>query len=339
MLTRLSDVLFDLESDLTAIKIDNFSKKLTTTRVINLLPSKYTFSYMYTLNTGISAFYLTLIDSPITSLKIGVTGDVYVDNYKRGKIQISDIFQNYTAEGRIFGDSEIKVNDGFITKDNHNYINIQYCQYENENVPWINSTNEIVAWANKFSFYPIGITDYDISSYDIYWKSSFYQYIDNKYVLFPTATCKIDNDILYIEENVFHFLKNSTVYSGYTEISDIYISHAISMLGTYVVQAGICISNSPDFNFSDSNTIIYPIGTTTAIASESFSNSSITQTYAFAISEVKQGLKDLGITSSRIYYIPYVIYKKYAYDEDNIAQYSSDLFTYRGGVVKYVDID
>lgn len=264
MLTKLADVLFDIESDLTAIKIDNYPDRYTTTGVISFLSEnnidKYRVHASGNTSTGLSKVHMILLNPPISNLEIGFTGDVYVDNYKRGKIQISDIYTDYLAEGRDYGDSKIKVNDAILEEDNQNFINIQYALENLGNLPWINSNNEIVAWANNFSIYPLGITDYDFASYDIAWISDFYTAFNNKYTIFPTASCKLIGNDLVVEENVFHFLKNSYIFSSLMlDSNNQYTTITIRMGGTYITSAGIWVSNTPDledgvlFSISDSN--------------------------------------------------------------------------------------
>lgn len=296
-------------------------------------------------STTVGQLSFSLKNSPLSDFLISFTGDVYVDNYKRGKIQISDVYNNYLVEGRDMGDSNIKVNDGTISETNSGFIRIEY-DFDNipgfngliANVPWINSNNEIVAWANHFYIYPRGITDYELATYDVAWTDKFQELFNKKYAIFPTASCKLYNDDLYIEENVYHFLKHSTFLSGLKEADDgTYAGVAITVGGTYIEEIGLLIADNPELNdnlrflgsSSLGNRIVNP------------DTSGAMELFAFRIANIKNLIaENFDSKTTRIYYVPIVTYNKYAYDSDTgDSLYYETEYRYIAGTVKYIDIE
>lgn len=296
-------------------------------------------------STAVGQLSFSLKNSPISNFLISFTGDVYVDNYKRGKIQISDVYNNYLSEGREMGDSNIKVNDGTISETNSGFIHIEY-YFDNipgfndliANVPWINSNNEIVAWANNFYIYPRGITDYDLATYDVAWTDKFQEMFNNKYTIFPTASCKLYNDDLYIEENVYHFLKQSTFLSGLKEANDgTYASVSITVGGTYIEEIGLLIADNPELN----NNIRFAGSSSLGNRIVNPDTSGTMELFAFRIANIKSLIAEyFDSKTTRIYYVPIVTYNKYAYDSDaGESLYYETEYRYTSSTVKYIDIE
>jgi hypothetical protein len=340
MLTKLSSILFDLESDIASIKMDFYPLKLNTSETISYLPEKYWIegsgsSY----SNMLSQLNIFIKDSPIPSLAIGFTGDVYVNNYKRGKIQISDIYEEYTTDGRDYGSSKIKVNDGTVTETDSGFIYINYCYNSIENLPWINSNNEIVSWANQFCLYPTGITDYDLANYAVSALDDFYNFFNNKYTMFPTVTHQLNGDQLIIEENVFHFSADTNLITNLspTDEENYYDARIMTMLGTKITKVGILISEDPN-NFED-DAVTITLDSGLYWARTFAENNSSMETYLFTYSNLKESLRDFDINASRVYYVPYLEYEKFAYSDDDYWYYYSTPCYFYSGTVKYIDLD
>ena len=343
MLTKLSDIIFNIESDLLETKMEHFDKKLPTTAVLEVLstlkPDTYHLNIGGNNNIGLSTLNLFLKDSPIPNLTFSLTGDVYVDNYKRNKIQFSDIYEEREAKDLWYGNSNIKINDGSIHVDNNDFVTATYF-IDYINMPWINSNNEIVAWTNNYTFFPTGITNYDIATYDASWLDNIHDMVDNRYAIFTTVNCTLKNNNLLFENQVFHFLKTTTTQSGlkYGELNGepIEISNTLTFGGTYITKAGILLSDNPE-DFSGGIVITLDIPQATY---PSQNNYSINETFAYEYENIENTLKEHSITGSRIYYTPYITYKKYAYDDSETGEalYYSTESIYLGGTVKYFDL-
>lgn len=221
LMTEMAQVLFSIESDSVSVKMYNQGNKLNTLELIDALrkyvSNEYNYSMTYT-KFGVKTMYFRIPDEySIQNMKIALNGDVYLNNYKRAKIAISEIRNEFLKEGLRFGDSKIAIIDGNVRENSNNGMTIlEQINGIDYSTLWINSNTEVFATANNVKFFPSGVTDYEILTFPIYKSSIAIEKNDQKYMLNTVSNIKYEKDLkaYAVETTAFHYIKDTDIILG-----------------------------------------------------------------------------------------------------------------------------
>lgn len=145
----LADIIFDIESNIIDINADNLvgNLKYTATETIQKLQEKDILSRTETQSFWKDLNNLTMQskvnDSRLNNLSLAYNGDLWLDNYKRGKIQLSS---NYNVINSTDGLTKITVIDGTITECVPSIIyELKALEDRDDFICWVNQYGEIVS--------------------------------------------------------------------------------------------------------------------------------------------------------------------------------------------------
>lgn len=332
LMTELSNELFKLESDIVSSKIAHKGQKMPTRVILSEVDDVSLFSQSR--GNGVNHAELRLNSSTLEDMHIALNGDVYLNNYKRAKIALSELintieFDDGTKATAI--DAEInQKSNGFISIKNNLYSGIymdneKKIQYGNYDVIWTDENEQIVSISKEYNFYPIGFKDYEILNYPIMNLESMHQFIENRYLINCSSEMRYDaaKKRYFVEADVFHYLEDTNLNLGQTRtfevpaiINDEETSAFIQMGGETKVGGttitGIELLLSADTSFSRR----YSASVTDTWANYTTDSYEVKQ-YYFNLTEenIKQIAKALGV--NRLYYTVLVKYRAWAYNRYN----------------------
>ena len=340
IMTQLSEELFDMESDITSIRIENVKKKKNSEKVkmkvlevINALHAnpKYTV-YMKKSVLGVRGFDIRKNDSTV-DMQVSLNGDVYLDNYKRGKIQIAELTESKEIPAK-YGKIAITANDSTYEYDSSKNI-VQLKSTDDKINFWLDANSDIFSFSKVLRIYPLK-TDYEISvlaAEDVMQPHEFASYYDEKYVLYPIANGEKQGDDYYFEIFVTHFIKDTeielTEYFYKTVNNRRIRTNILTLGGTLLTRAGVSLSTEPDFS---ANGKIFSISIREASILQD-KNEKLEE-YSFLI--LKEYLNEYK--NKRVYYRPYIGFRNWAYTEDDIEYYYNTETKASYGSVKYIDM-
>ena len=168
IMSELSDTMFDIESDVLYIKTEQKNFKLNSNELIKFMTHYMSEKYKYDRNkdnAGIYTYAIIPQNTSFSDLKIAINGDVYLNNYIRGKVELSSNESEIEMDGVIEGKSNIRVIDGniYLHPDGAVVLEPQVDYKDDSAVMWLNSNSEVMAITNIFGFVPVGLFDYEIS--------------------------------------------------------------------------------------------------------------------------------------------------------------------------------
>lgn len=151
LVTTIADIVFGLESDIVDINIDRILNKAeyTSRDTIVALSSKGKISKAlpsfanFILNSSSFTANVDILDNGLKGLTIGYNGDIWYENYKRGKINLSQNIEEIYSQDK---KTKIRVVDGNIEEI---IPNSTYCLHGLEGrsdfACWINNYGELVS--------------------------------------------------------------------------------------------------------------------------------------------------------------------------------------------------
>ncbi len=150
ILTYLSDIMFNIESEIIDINISRLpnENKLTSTEMIRELKNRKLLNKEKSLfgSTGTSMLETEVNSTRLSGLTIGYNGALWLDGYKRGKIQLSS--QINTIKSSTDPNKEIIVIDGNVSEVG----DTPECTYElsplegrDDFACWVNENGEIIS--------------------------------------------------------------------------------------------------------------------------------------------------------------------------------------------------
>ena len=247
MMTELANILFDLESDRINIKIRNKNQRLSKTNYIgglNDIGKSCTMAYSFS-RYGLVSASMVMEDSRIPNMKISMNGDVFVDNYKRGNVQISE----YEEVEEVFENMPIKVSDTRIEIDEAKvtlFANDSARSSLNSfDVVWVDENSEVMAIRNGFSFYPSNLRGYAITNLSVV-NDEVIQALNNKMIINPITRCVTMNGSCYVETTVFHYMLNKNLVFCSEENGSI-VGKIASTYGSMIERVGIVFADNTEF--------------------------------------------------------------------------------------------
>ena len=273
LITELSSVLLDIESDIVELKQENIDKKLSIVDIFYNLTHKDSETYEIqsaTSNYGSIFFDVCRKDDRVGNLRIKFNGDVYIDNYKRGKINISENIQEIDFMNSYWGTSKVSIIDGTPTVDygNH-YVKVQKNNIYGENETkftswWVNQFGEVMATAPEFKFLPSGLMDYEISNIPMWFlKFESDEYIETmgNTLINTVGIAKSEFGKVKVEIDIFHYLKDTQLPVRYISedefdaevMTEEDIIEKLNVNGSYIEDAGIIFYPTMPNNDSDNS--------------------------------------------------------------------------------------
>lgn len=356
LMTELSNVLLDVESDILNIKMSQMDYKLSANSVINLMNRYMKEKYETDVEKGgIGVYKYTLIpkNTNIPNLKLAVNGDVYVDNYKRGRINFSENELVGKVDAQITDYVGFRLIDGIAGESisNSDVIVVapkEECP-ENSAVMWLNANSEVFAVGKMFAFLPLGLFDYEFSCLKIDDAEKLSQF-DGKYLINETVQMKKVGNEYEMEIDIFHYKKHKYMEFLIKESEeDLYptISKEVLFGGCKIASAGICISSSVDFKEGETS-YLWANYSPESVVTLSYGDydSQLDEYYVSAPESIFKNFAKAHGGIKRIYYCNYVTYYKYEGDILNSEtgkiepKYKEDEEPsgLRFGAIKYIDL-
>ena len=360
LMTELSNELFKLESEIVSSKIAHKGQKMPTRTILGEIDDVSIF--FLSRGNGVNQAELRLDNSILEDMHIALNGDVYLNNYKRAKIALSELintieFDDGTKATAI--DAEInQESNGFVSIKNNIYSGVymdneKTLKYGNYDVIWTDENEQVVSISKEYNFYPIGFKDYEILNYPIMSLEKMQQSIENKYLINCSSEMRYDaaEKKYFVEADVFHYLEDTNLNLGQTRTFEIpvtmndeeessaflHIAGETKVGGTTIT--GIKLILSADMSFSQS----YSASVTNTYANYTTNTYGVKQ-YYFNLSEenIKQIAKALGV--NRLYYTILVKYRAWAYNRYNEETDKTSRYYYVTedsccpDAVKYIDV-
>lgn len=138
ILTALSNVMFNLESNIVDIKLSDMNKSYTSSEMLQELSNRNLLTIVnYKLKQG------KIKNEELSDPILNFNGDIWVNNYKRGKVQLSKIVN----ELEIYK-SKILVNDGNIDRfgsDDSIVYKVSALDARDDFACWVNQYGEVIS--------------------------------------------------------------------------------------------------------------------------------------------------------------------------------------------------
>lgn len=354
LMTELSNDLFDMESDITSIRIINLGRKLKITELIDGLVNNGTGKYGVSDMTGMHTSDISLSNTR-TNPNIAYTGDVYIDNYKRGKIELADIKNRIDIPSLGYGDFAITVNDGSIFYDDDK-DECSIISTEDHPVLWVNQDSEIMAFAQTLKFVPYGLLEnYEISQLDIFNIDDAFQNIysncNNRYVFSVTFDYRKEpNDIYRLEAFAYHFTKNVEFNVG---------EKSLTIGGMKVQRAGILYGKTQEEletlieNIKENYDGKIPAAALNApggaslsfTANGSFDSANKTGVFSCGdngqmdswLYEIKKEDLNFNEETGRVYYTPFILYQRWQ-EVNGVGGYNPMLSVGTANYMSYIEL-
>ena len=349
LLTDLADDLFEMESDMVNIRVGQLGRKLKISEVVDGLikyaPEKYNVSEMVGMHTSD-----ILLSNTKTNPRISYSGNVFINDYIRGKIQLADIINTEELHSSEYGDFTMTVNDGSISY-NEDEGECTIHSLEDHPVLWVNQDSQIMAFASHLSFNPYGLLEnYEISSLDVFNIDSAYETVksmcDNKYVFNMTFDYRkeVDEEKYIVEAFGFYFTENVEFSSGERTIrmggmnverggivfakTKEELEDIIEELKSYNDTIPAAMINNPEYSMSFRQNGTFDSANKTGVFDCGDNAKIVSWLYEFS-------KDDFGIDSdtTRIYYTPFILYEKYVQEESGEWVYSPLLSV---GIASYI---
>lgn len=190
-MTELSNVMFQMEDAIETANIDNSmaDRKLTSTESLWLLQDKklIDYSWSYASSNGMNYGYRgdgKILDSKIPNGIIGFNGDIWVDNYKRGKIRLTSLYTPVNEQFLLrISENKYYKNENILTIMNGEssytgksiLAKVSHISNKDDIVGWTNGSGEIISINNDINYYVPFFEDEDLIG--IYGTKN---YIDNE---------------------------------------------------------------------------------------------------------------------------------------------------------------
>lgn len=368
IMTELSDILFDLESDILKIKMNKMKYKMSTREIfreLSLLDGKYNWQVNLDPNTfQITGMELSIVANKINNVKIAITGDILVDNYKRGNVQLSEYITDLdVGNSKVRAiDSNIKIANSKVVLEMDKSLDEVYSEREKPNATfWFNEESELVAISDAFRFNPIDGINYVFTNNPSEHNDVVNYYVKNKYLINNSIKCiKASGGNYLVDLMVFHYQSDTNLNfyvrddTNDTNLPELEME--IPIKGTYIYAAGIIFA--PNTKFNPDETIYVMKTSRVARAAGPDNNEPVPETkddyateqYAFYLSE--ENIKDIKKMSKdyktkRIYYAPIVYFiNGYSGYTENPAgsttkynrSFLGSLYALRNGAIKYIDL-
>lgn len=255
IVTAIADTMFDLESNIVDINIDRIAttpKYTATEMMIELTKRGLLAENEDSFLTGSSSNLLVQSDIKRTTLKglsLGYNGDLWFENYKRGKIQLSQQTETIYSNDK---KTKIVVIDGTIERleqiDDKTYM-LHSLKDRNDFACWVNQYGEIV------SQYSDTIVRVDIPRNEefvaIYNRELRYQFLKNSGAFLGVqALLENTSDSTYKVEYQITYCYDSHFLQGFFDKP---IVETCYHQGVYVNGMGIVISDNYEDLIEDKN--------------------------------------------------------------------------------------
>lgn len=203
VLIELSNIMSDLEENISNIKANNIGSTLSSAEMLQSLEAR---GLLTLSKKGVMQGSIT--SSKIDNLVVGYNGDVYLNNYKRGTLGLSsnEAEMKYQNPFNINQLQNLKVIDGDIVEDKNGNCWICSMIGRNDFACWINEDGEMVSIEKNMPFsYESQDTQY-IALYNNELKNRF----ANKYVINTTSNAYVEEDKILFNIIAYHYYQRAT---------------------------------------------------------------------------------------------------------------------------------
>ncbi len=245
-LSILSDIMFNIEDDVVDINIENISsgKKLISTEMLYKLIERKTLTSSEDtkfLFSSSSIMQANINDKRLSGLTIGYNGDIWYDNYKRGKIQLSSQVDEIVSENK---NAKITVIDGTIEEYHPNVDYILHSLKDRDDFAcWVNEYGEIISqYPDTIIYSTVPIEREYTAIYDKQLRDDILKLNDKVLIGFDMIMLKGSDNKYYYEEQVTHCQYSHYYLLNYSGGSSVSQDDIVEHKGVKISVLGIAIS-------------------------------------------------------------------------------------------------